>query len=128
MVVYLLDAQTNQLDMQVSSASGAYSFSSRPPGVYHVGIDSNSLPVRHGVSPMDQGGDDQVDSDLHPTNMISGLVGMASGQQRMNLDIGVYEVAKTWSLITVFQAYRQKGKIWVEWKTDAELNTVGYHV
>ena len=75
----------------ITDADGKYLFSSLVPGSYFVtftkptGYDS--------FSPKDQSGDDAVDSDADTSSGETAAITLASGQDDMTIDAGVYKLA-----------------------------------
>ncbi len=85
--VTLYDAATNAVYTTNTDANGIYLFSGWPAGTYFVEFDDSSGFT---FSPKDQGGDDDLDSDVNPSTGRIDPVTLAGNTSQTNLDAGVY--------------------------------------
>ena len=89
-VVKLLDAANNTLDVTATNASGLYQFTVAP-GNYKVMFN---VPQGWMISPKDQGVDDEKDSDPDPITEITGTYTVVSGQApNLTIDAGIFRKA-----------------------------------
>ncbi|HUM69833.1 MAG TPA: SdrD B-like domain-containing protein, partial [Chloroflexota bacterium] len=73
---------------------GRYLFTDLPPGNYFVCFTLADLPAGFTVTQPGQGGDPALDSDANQTTGQTGNTGaLASGQQNLNLDMGIVHPA-----------------------------------
>ncbi|MEM7393667.1 MAG: SdrD B-like domain-containing protein, partial [Verrucomicrobiota bacterium] len=89
--VRLYDAATNFISTTNTDASGMYQFTNLTPGIYV--LEFPTLPG-FDLSPMDQGGDDGLDSDPDPGNGFTPPALLVSGQTITNLDAGQFIAAE----------------------------------
>ena len=89
--VSLYDYTNNRLlDTTTTDAAGAYLFDNLPPGDYYVIFGLNTLPPGFSVTAVDQGGNDDADSDANQTTGQTGNTGpLSAGQQNLTLDMGL---------------------------------------
>ncbi|MBL8120502.1 MAG: hypothetical protein JNJ78_23460, partial [Anaerolineae bacterium] len=73
-----------------TDANGNYSFTSLVPGNYYVVFD---LPSGYAFSRLDQGGNNNVDSDANRTTGRTATTTLTSGENDMSWDAGVMELA-----------------------------------
>ncbi len=85
LTVKLLDANGTVLATDVTDAEGYYLFSDLNAGTYKVQF---SKPTGYAYTLRDQGSDDNIDSDSD-ANGQSGLVTLAQGQDRTDVDAGI---------------------------------------
>ncbi|CAG0123806.1 partial Serine-aspartate repeat-containing protein D, partial [Rhodocyclaceae bacterium] len=83
--VKLLDSSSNVLQTMVTDANGNYLFDVAP-GTYKVAIVA---PAGYAVSPKDQGGNDNTDSDIDPNTLTTAPVTIVAGQQNLSVDAGL---------------------------------------
>jgi uncharacterized repeat protein (TIGR01451 family) len=107
-IVNLRDgANTTQLGSTTTDASGFYSFTHLAPGDYLVEF---VLPTDFVFAPQDQGADDALDSDADPLTGQTIPTTLASGQNDLTWDAGMYlpplvdvEKSVLWSEVLVNQ-------------------------
>jgi LPXTG-site transpeptidase (sortase) family protein len=88
--VRLLDENGNELATTTTDANGFYSFTDLTPGTYRVDFVP---PAGYAISPVNQGGDDAVDSDADPTTGETANVTLVAGEINNTLDAGLYQPA-----------------------------------
>ncbi len=71
----------------VTDADGMYMFDSLMPGDYYFGFE---LPANYGFSPMDQGADDSIDSDVDPATGMTACLTLTAGEVNSTVDAGMY--------------------------------------
>ena len=71
-----------------SDGAGAYQFGNLVPDDYFVKI---APPSGHGLSPKDQGADDDADSDFDTTTFNTAVFTVAYSDEISNIDAGLYE-------------------------------------
>jgi len=86
-VVTLYNLSSNALNVVTSGVSGAYAFTNLVPGSYFVGF---STPAGGIPSPVNQGGDDTIDSDASTITGYTMPVILAAGGSNNTLDAGFY--------------------------------------
>lgn len=74
-----------------TDANGNYGFADLYPGEYYIKV---TLPAGYSFAPKDVGGDDTVDSDTHPTTGESDPTTLASGEDDVTWDAGIYKPVK----------------------------------
>ena len=93
-MVTLYDATgTTALDTITTDSMGGYEFCVNP-GTYVIGVGAADPTMFVGLSPANQGGDDDADSDVDPTTMMSGPVTVQGGDDDDSVDAGFKEFAK----------------------------------
>ncbi|MBA3013422.1 MAG: hypothetical protein FP815_00510, partial [Desulfobulbaceae bacterium] len=85
--VKLQDCNSNTITTTTTNSNGHYLFSGLLPGNYQTLIIA---PAEYTISPLDQGGDDYKDSDTDPTTSLSPCTPLASGEQNLTVDAGLY--------------------------------------
>lgn len=98
--ISLLRDDDSLIESMVSASDGSYGFSGLFADSYRIQIDL--IGSGHVYSPLDQGGDDALDSDIDPSTGRSALVTLAAGESLTTLDCGQadvgYEVnGRAWS-------------------------------
>ena len=88
--VTLHDALGNPLKTKPTDRQGNYRFTDLVPGDYKVTVEP---PAGTLFSPQDQGSADSMDSDVDPTNGMSGVVTLLPGEQGIQFDAGVFAAA-----------------------------------
>ena len=73
---------------QVTAASGAYSFTGLPQGIYQVGF---STLAGYGRTLIDQGADDTKDSDANASTGLTGNVTLVAGAPDSSVDAGYFQ-------------------------------------
>lgn len=89
-VVTLFDGATNVLGVVATDISGAYAFTNLAPGLYFVGF---TKPAGWYFTHVDQGGDDELDSDANVNSGLTPLVLLESGETNDSIDAGLYAPA-----------------------------------
>ena len=84
MTVQLQDANNNILGQAQTDANGYYEFEDLGPGQYRLFID----PALYPLSPQDQGGEDEFDSDFSSQGY-SGLLIVSTASLAIDLDAGL---------------------------------------
>ncbi len=74
---------------QMTGANGEYLFASLQPGEYYVVFDQ--LPADRSFTRANQGSDDALDSDASPLDGRTGIVRLASGEENLTVDAGIFE-------------------------------------
>ena len=87
-VVNLYDSDHNFIKTTTTAGGGFYSFTDLEPGSYYLKF-SYSIIGGYIFSPMDQGSNDQVDSDVNAKG-ITGIITLIYGQTDMSWDAGMY--------------------------------------
>ncbi|WP_413175367.1 SdrD B-like domain-containing protein [Anabaena azotica] len=88
--VNLLDAAGNFITSTTTDSNGLYSFSNLTPGNYKVQFVQ---PTNfNGVSPVDAGSNDAVDSDAG-VNLTTGIINLSPGENDDTVDGGFYKTA-----------------------------------
>ncbi|MEZ5371684.1 MAG: SdrD B-like domain-containing protein [Microthrixaceae bacterium] len=85
--VALLNSNGQVVATQLTEADGAYLFENLVPGGYRIVV---TPPAGYGLSPRAQGSDLTKDSDVSPTSGSSAVVTLAPGEDRTDLDAGVF--------------------------------------
>jgi hypothetical protein len=85
--VHLMDCEGQILATTNTNADGFYLFSNLMPGNYNVHFVA---PLGFVYSPMDQGADDAVDSDVDPATGMTICTTLESGENDMTWDAGLY--------------------------------------
>ncbi len=88
--VELLDGLGNVLATTTTDANGLYAFTYVTPGSYAIRV---TPPAGYVFSPQDQGGDNTLDSDVHPATGKTATVTLVAGQIYNDLDAGLYQPA-----------------------------------
>ena len=88
--VNVYDASSNLLDTAVTDAAGQYLFSDLVPGGYTLEFVA---PAGYAFSPIDQGGDDVLDSDANPATGRTATATPAAGSAGLVWDAGLMPVA-----------------------------------
>ncbi len=84
--LWLLDANTMQpLDSTLTNSSGYYSFTGLSAGDYRLKV---SPPPRFPLMAMDEGSDDNRDSDFNPATMMTPTITLAEGEFQDTWDAG----------------------------------------
>jgi hypothetical protein len=83
--VTLYDCNGQVLGEIVTDDSGAYLFDGLALGDYRIGVEVEEWVE---FSPMNQGGDDEADSDIDPATGISDCITLQWGEWNMSIDIG----------------------------------------
>ncbi|NUM71160.1 MAG: choice-of-anchor A family protein [Ignavibacteriaceae bacterium] len=86
--VKLYDCNNNLISTTTTNASGNYLFSNLAAGDYKVKFE---LPSGYVFSPKDQGGNDATDSDADLTTGYTTCITLASGQNNLTVDAGMYQ-------------------------------------
>lgn len=84
-LVYLLDADGNQVGQAVTDSTGQYRFEFVLPGSYSLAFVA---PAGYAFSPQDQGSDDALDSDADASGFTD-LFTLLAGTNRTDLDAGL---------------------------------------
>jgi len=84
--VKLLDAGLIELDTTVTDGNGNFVFAQLIPGIYYLEF---VLPAGHRFSPMDQGSDEELDSDADPATGRTARINLASGKIDYRWDAGI---------------------------------------
>lgn len=79
-----------------TGAAGEYSFTGLTAGDYFIELVP---PAGFAVSPLDQGTDDERDSDIDPVTLRSAAFTLAPGEDNTSVDAGVYEPADIRGLV-----------------------------
>ncbi len=87
--VTLIDGDGDVIDTTVTDEDGKYIFDGLLPGDYIVEIDPPSDMI---ISPPDQGGDDDLDSDADPTSGRTPVVQIGEPADITNVDFGLIPV------------------------------------
>jgi rhodanese-related sulfurtransferase len=87
-VVNLYGSDDKLIKTTTTAGGGFYSFTDLEPGSYYLKF-SYSIIGGYIFSPMDQGSNDQVDSDVNAKG-ISGIITLIYGQTDMSWDAGMY--------------------------------------
>ncbi len=77
-----------------TDATGYYRFIDLPPGDYYVTFDLNTLPEGYVVTTPHVGDNDEVDSDGDPITGQTPPVTLATDEQNLTLDLGLYKPAQ----------------------------------
>ncbi len=85
--VNLYDCAGKSVATAVTANGGHYLFSSLAPGCYKVEFVP---PVGYVFSPKNKGGDATLDSDADTTSGLTGPVTLASGENNLTVDAGLY--------------------------------------
>ena len=88
--VNLLNSGGTTIASTTTNPSGLYSFPNLTPGTYSVQFVK---PTGYSFSPINQGGDDTVDSDADTTSGTTGTYTLASGDNNTTVDAGLYQPA-----------------------------------
>ncbi|MEZ5381807.1 MAG: SdrD B-like domain-containing protein [Microthrixaceae bacterium] len=105
--VALLNSVGQVVATQLTEADGAYLFENLAPGKYRIVV---TPPAGYELSPRAQGGDIARDSDVSPTSGSSAVVTLAPGEDRTDLDAGM------------FQAVSVGDRIWTDLNGDGTQN------
>ena len=79
------------VDTDVTDAAGDYLLTG-PAGTYVV--EFAGLPAGYVLSPVDQGGDDALDSDVDPSTDFTAPITLTGGQSVLTVDAGAFEPAR----------------------------------
>jgi len=90
LAIKLLDGYGNEIASSTSNVEGFYSFGDLTSGQYCVEF---TAPVGRKFSPMDQGTDDDFDSDANPDTGKTAMFFLESGDEYLSLDAGLYRFA-----------------------------------
>ncbi|MCP3978606.1 MAG: DUF11 domain-containing protein [bacterium] len=85
-LVYLFDDSGSFVDVAFTDTNGSYSFDVAAPASYFVRFIP---PPGHVLSPLDQGGDDALDSDADPVTGDTAVFAAATSTAEQNWDAGV---------------------------------------
>jgi protocatechuate 3,4-dioxygenase beta subunit len=86
-VINLYQADGTFVSTTTTAADGTYAFTNLVPGVYY--IESTGRPP-YGVTVLDSGSDDELDSDIDPNTFRSENITLESGEVDNSWDVGVY--------------------------------------
>jgi len=81
---------------QASGVDGSYLFTNVPPGLYYITFDQ---PVGYERTDIDEGGDDQVDSDAMVSTGNTATFTVESGDYASNFDAGYFQLATIGDLL-----------------------------
>jgi fimbrial isopeptide formation D2 family protein/uncharacterized repeat protein (TIGR01451 family) len=95
-VVALYDSTGTLLITTTTDLNGNYLFDNLPPGTYIVGV--GATPGRS-ISPRGAGSDSALDSDINRATRRSNPITLAIGEDRRDIDIGLYQLASVGSLV-----------------------------
>jgi fimbrial isopeptide formation D2 family protein/uncharacterized repeat protein (TIGR01451 family) len=95
-VVALYDSTGTLLITTTTDLNGNYLFDNLPAGTYTVGV--GATPGRS-ISPRGAGSDSALDSDIDRATRRSNPITLAIGEDRRDIDIGLYQLAAVGSLV-----------------------------
>ena len=128
----VLSEETHAAITAVTGTGGKYDFKGLYPGTYMVEFE---IPASYGLSfsPVDQGGDDAVDSDDTQVGTTyrgrTATFVLKGGQWDTNWDAGFYPPVATLAVIGSFNAVlADENKVVVNWTTVSEVNTAGFYL
>lgn len=84
--VQLKDCSGNLLGTRTTDVNGFYGFNNLAAGCYVVGV---VLPSGFSYSPLDQGGNDSIDSDINPATGMTAPINLGPGQTLFTIDAGL---------------------------------------
>lgn len=132
-VVQLFRANDQLVDTTETDASGLYQFTELMAGDYYLVFTvPSSQGAFVGFSPMHRGGDPAKDSDVYSVATNNGEKGRTDvftllvDDEDMTRDAGL--VAPLAIDLVSFAAHVESETIVVEWVTEAEVDTLGYHL
>jgi hypothetical protein len=120
-LVTLLDGGGNAVAVAITDANGNYLFPNVAPGTYSISF--TNLPQGTSFTTVNQGGDDNVDSDVTGTT-ITGIV-VTTTTVNLSFDAGIIGF-KTLPVTLVFTAIRQGNTALLTWKVTAERDVLSY--
>ncbi|WP_322494448.1 SdrD B-like domain-containing protein, partial [Chloroflexus sp.] len=88
--VVLYDGADSVLNTTVTDVDGLYRFDNLLAGSYYLRF---VVPASYIVSPQDQGGNDNADSDVNPTTFLTALTTLSAGENDLRWDLGLYQLA-----------------------------------
>ncbi len=88
--VVLYDSGGNPLNTTVTDADGFYRFENLLAGNYYLQF---VIPASYMVSPQDQGGNDNADSDVDPSTFRTVTTTLSAGENDLRWDLGLYQLA-----------------------------------
>lgn len=94
----VLDDVSNNPISTVTSVTGGYIFDELAPGDY---ILEFIPPQDFGVSPQDQGSNDELDSDINPTTNRTGVYSLALGEESLTVDAGMFALGSIGDFVWV---------------------------
>lgn len=94
--VELHDCLGNMLQSQTTSANGQYLFADLSPGMYNIYFD---IPGGYEITGLQQGNNDQVDSDCDPQTGMTRCEVLVSSEDNLNFDAGLYQPASIGDLV-----------------------------
>jgi fimbrial isopeptide formation D2 family protein/uncharacterized repeat protein (TIGR01451 family) len=95
-VIALYDSTGTLLITTTTDLNGNYLFDNLPAGTYTVEV--GATPGRS-ISPRGAGGDPTLDSDVDRTTRRSSPITLSDGEERRDIDIGLYQLASVGSLV-----------------------------
>lgn len=87
--VTLLDGTNAVVDTTATAGGGLYTFTNVVPGSYRIEVTLPTPPPTYTFSPMDAGGNDNLDSDIDPLTGRTALLAIASNAT-IDIDAGMY--------------------------------------
>ena len=87
--VVLYDSAGNPLNTTVTDADGFYRFENLLAGNYYLRF---VVPASYVVSPQDQGGNDNADSDVDPSTFQTVTTTLSAGENDLRWDLGLYQL------------------------------------
>ncbi|OAN45081.1 hypothetical protein A6A03_02690 [Chloroflexus islandicus] len=88
--VVLYDGAGNVLNTTVTDVDGLYRFDNLLAGDYYLRF---VVPASFIVSPQDQGGNDNADSDVDPNTFLTVQTTLSAGENDLRWDLGLYQLA-----------------------------------
>jgi len=88
--VVLYDSAGNPLNTTVTDVDGFYRFENLLAGDYYLRF---VVPASFIISPQDQGGNDNADSDADPTTFLTVATTLSAGENDLRWDLGLYQLA-----------------------------------
>ncbi|ACL25990.1 SdrD B-like domain-containing protein [Chloroflexus aggregans] len=88
--VVLYDGVGNVLNTTVTDVDGLYRFDNLLAGNYYLRF---VVPASFVVSPQDQGTNDNADSDVNPTTLLTVPTTLSAGENDLRWDLGLYQLA-----------------------------------
>ena len=98
-----------------TAGNGTYHIGGFLDGTYRVAIKTNSLPA--GSTPT---------YDIDNTPDWGGTFTISNTTSRSDVDFGIHLPAPTLAVVIDVGAVRRDGRTWVQWRTGAEIGTLGY--